>query len=248
MERGIVMRRFVCLCLITLGIVASVRMASAVQLQVGAFENEENLRSRAQLIEEWGYEVHFQETAGDLTRLKTESLSGHRLLHLKQRLEARDINFIQLGMEPPPEHGTATDTTAEGLPSFIPIIQGHRRSLSDTLVEELNSVMGTEYSWGDESPRNGFDCSGLLFWLFDRETPRTVATMWPWTQQVSRENLQPGDFVFFTFDSLKEPDHVGLYLGGNKFVHASSSYGVIRADLNKAYYQRNLYGYGRPQF
>lgn len=242
------MKRCISFCLIVAGIVASVRAAGAVQLQVGAFRNEGNLQSRAQLIEEWGYEVRFQRTAGELTRLKTESLSGRKLLRLKQRLEARDIDFIQLGMEPPPERNPAPDTNARGLPQFIPTIQGHRRSLSDTLVEELNNVMGTEYSWGDESPRNGFDCSGLLFWLFDRETPRTVATMWPWTKRVKRRDLQPGDFVFFTFDSLKEPDHVGLYLGGNTFVHASSSYGVIRADLNKNYYQSNLYGFGRPEF
>lgn len=242
------MKRIFHLCLTVCGLLVAADLARAVELQVGAFREKDNLKSRAQLIEEWGYEVKFQRTAGDVTRLLTENLSDHRLLRLKQRLKARDIDFIQLGIEPPPRRDPKPDTGPGGFPNYLPAIQGHRRSLSDTLVNRLKKVMGTEYVWGAESPKNGFDCSGLLYWLFNRETPRTVATMWPWTEQVNRGELQPGDFVFFTFDSLKQPDHVGLYIGGNTFVHASSSYGVIRADLNKAYYQQHLYGYGRPEF
>ncbi|MFB6347096.1 MAG: C40 family peptidase [bacterium] len=222
--------------------------ARAEKLQVGAFRSPSNVQSRSQLLQDWGYEVHHQQTAGELTRIRTADLSGQQLARLKKRLKERSIDYIKIGQEPAPVTRSNSDISSDTLPAIISRIKGHRRSLSDTLSRQINKVMGTEYVWGAESPGNGFDCSGLLYWLFDRETPRTVSGMWPWTTHVKRSDLQPGDFVFFTFDSLKEPDHVGLYLGGKTFVHASSTYGVIRADLSKAYYQRNLYGFGRPQF
>lgn len=240
--------RHVCGVVVAMVFLLTSSLAHATRLQVGAFQQEKNLQSRARQLQEWGYEVQFQETASEVTRVRTLDLSGNRLRELKKRLDNRNIKFIQLGEEPPPSSASDSETDPIGLPSDLPSIRGHRRSLSDTLVNQLNEVIGTEYAWGAESPENGFDCSGLLFWLFNKQTPRTVDGMWPWTDQIERENLQPGDFVFFTFDSLKEPDHVGLYLGGNTFVHASSSYGVIRADLQKNYYQRHLYGYGRPEF
>lgn len=225
-----------------------VSSAQAASLQVGAFEEPENVRRRTDQLASMGYEVHHQETAGELTRIRTEDLEGDALTELRRKLDERDINYRIIGGEPAPESHDTGDTASVSLPDELPRISGYRRSLSDTLIQRLESVMGTEYAWGAESPSKGFDCSGLLYWLFRGETPRTVATLWPWTETVDRATLQPGDFVFFTFDSYEEPDHIGLYLGNDEFVHASSSYGVIKANLDKSYYQQNLYGYGRPDF
>lgn len=220
----------------------------AAQLQVGAFRNPENVQQRTDQLESMGYDVRHQQTAGQLTRIRTANLNGDSLADLRHKLDERGINYRVIGGEPDPEPPSDGDTVSVSLPGDLPRISGYRRSLSDTLLERLNSVMGTEYTWGGETPSKGFDCSGLLHWLFREDPPRTVATLWPWTKTVERENLQPGDFVFFTFESYEEPDHIGLYLGNGEFVHASSSYGVIKADLDKNYYQQNLYGYGRPTF
>lgn len=246
-SRGVVSmyRRFISLCLSYLLITS---VASAAQLQVGVFQEKDNLNQRTRTLESLGYEVRHQQTAGHLTRIRTRELSTSQLIELKKELERRDIEYAVIGDEPEPTYRKTGDTALPDLPAGLPPIRGYQRTLSDQLVKRLKSVMGTEYVWGAESPSDGFDCSGLLHWLFKRDLPRTVATMWPWVDKIQRDRLQPGDFVFFTFDSYKEPDHVGLYLGQGEFVHASSSYGVIKAKLSKNYYQQNLYGYGRPNF
>lgn len=223
-------------------------VVQAAQLQVGAFRNSENVETRSRQIRDLGFEVRQQETAGELTRLRTTTLEGSQLQELRDKLDERNINYRVIGNEPSPDYNHKSDQSSVDLPEGLPPISGYQRNLSDSLVRRLESVMGTEYVWGAESPSKGFDCSGLLHWLFQEEPPRTVATLWPWTTQIERNQLQPGDFIFFTFDSYEEPDHIGLYLGNETFVHASSSYGVIKADLNKSYYQQNLYGFGRPDF
>jgi cell wall-associated NlpC family hydrolase len=236
---------------LVLSVVFLLGMASslpAAQLQVGAFKNQENIEDRTRQLEQMGYEVRHQETAGELTRIRTRDLDSERLTELRRKLDQHNINYRILGREPTPDYRPGDDSDSLGLPEGLPPISGYRRTLSDTLIQRLESVMGTEYVWGAESPSKGFDCSGLLHWLFRGETPRTVATLWPWTTRIQRDQLQPGDFIFFTFDSYEEPDHIGLYLGNGEFVHASSSYGVIQARLDKSYYRQNLYGYGRPNF
>jgi cell wall-associated NlpC family hydrolase len=219
----------------------------AVQLQVGAFENSENAQTRIQQLEAIGYEARAQRTAGQLTRVRTDDLSETQFRLLRNKLAERNIKYVTIGKEPEPTF-QRNDSTTPNLRAGLPPIGGYQQTLSDTFMDRLNRVMGTEYVWGAETPSGGFDCSGLLHWLFRQDLPRTVATMWPWVKEIERKQLEPGDFVFFTFDSYKEPDHVGLYLGNSTFVHASSSYGVIKADLTKSYYQRHLYGFGRPQF
>jgi len=176
------------------------------------------------------------------------SLDSNQVRELRKKLNQKNINYRVIGGEPSPDYDHETDPSSVDLPDGLPPISGYQRNLSDTLILRLESVMGTEYVWGAERPSEGFDCSGLLHWMFEGEPPRTVATLWSWTNQIKRDQLQPGDFIFFTFDSYEEPDHIGLYLGKDEFVHASSSYGVIKADLNKSYYQQNLYGFGRPNF
>ncbi|MFB6356562.1 MAG: NlpC/P60 family protein [bacterium] len=220
----------------------------AVQVQVGAFQQKENVKNRASLLKNLGYKPLLQTNAQGLTRVRTHSLSDSRYRTLKRTLNRKEVQFITIGKEPAPDRSIQR-IRPEILEKLPPLRDSHHTvELSREVSRRLDKAMGTDYVWGGESfEEGGFDCSGLLVWLFRyNDMPRTSTRMWKWTKRIKREQLQTGDFVFFNFESTGEPDHVGLYLGNNKFVHASSSYGVIKARFQKEYYQRHLFGLGRP--
>jgi cell wall-associated NlpC family hydrolase len=88
------------------------------------------------------------------------------------------------------------------------------------------SVRGTPYVWGGTGPR-GFDCSGLMYWAFQKvgvALPRTSSAQSVIGQPVSRDQLQPGDLVFF-YSSVS---HVGIYVGDGMVLHAPQSGDVVK--------------------
>ncbi len=90
-----------------------------------------------------------------------------------------------------------------------------------TAVQLALGKVGSPYRWGGTGPR-AFDCSGLVNWAFDQvgvDLPRTSRALSRVGTPVSRANLQPGDLVFF----YSPVSHVGIYIGGGRMVHASTS-------------------------
>ena len=108
-------------------------------------------------------------------------------------------------------------------------------------------MLGAPYRYGGESPR-GFDCSGLVWYSFERagrQVPRTTEGLRAHSYPVSAAALRRGDLVFFDFGRRK-PSHVGIYLGDRTFVHAPSSGGVVsRASLEDDFWKRRFVGAGR---
>ncbi|MGE8189647.1 C40 family peptidase [Pseudomonas sp. NPDC086278] len=103
------------------------------------------------------------------------------------------------------------------------------------VVERAKELIGTPYKRGGTSQAKGFDCSGLLVYLFRKEAgmvlPRTTSSMIKERyQRVSRNELQPGDAVFFSYSNQKQVDHVGLYIGNNRFIHAPRTGKNVRID------------------
>jgi cell wall-associated NlpC family hydrolase len=126
--------------------------------------------------------------------------------------------------------------------------EGRRRfSPVDTsrIVARAHELIGTPYRWGGQTEEDGFDCSGLLVYLYrsiaDRKLPRTTASMIAQRHnQVDRDELQPGDAVFFNHNGEGATSHVGLYIGGDRFIHAPSTGKSIRIDsLDNSYWQRS---------
>ena len=106
--------------------------------------------------------------------------------------------------------------------------QKHRQALRDSIVHEALLHVGTRYRFGGTTPEGGFDCSGLVqyvFARFDLEPPRTAARQARLGAAVGREQLRPGDLL--TFGVGDSVTHIGIYVGDRKYVHASSVAGRI---------------------
>jgi cell wall-associated NlpC family hydrolase len=103
------------------------------------------------------------------------------------------------------------------------------------------NVLGTPYRWGGSSPSKGFDCSGLVKYAFrdvdEADLPRTSNAMAAGHgQKVERKDLKPGDLLFFTIKSSKV-NHVAIYLGNDRFIHAPRRGKAVSIDtLKKPYW------------
>jgi hypothetical protein len=126
------------------------------------------------------------------------------------------------------------------------LIGGHKAeaaSFGDTVTDIALDYIGVPYVWGGTSP-SGFDCSGFTSYTYKQAgitLPRTASDQYTKGQAVSKSNLVEGDLVFFSTYKAGA-SHVGIYLGDNKFVHASSSAGVRVSSLTESYYTRTYIG------
>ncbi len=105
-------------------------------------------------------------------------------------------------------------------------------------------LVGTPYRYGGNTPESGFDCSGLVAYVYremlDLKLPRTsrdlAAVQGP---KIDPQRLAPGDLVFF--GSRGSVSHVGIYVGEGRFVHAPSSGGTVRLDSLGGPYWKDHY-------
>ena len=106
------------------------------------------------------------------------------------------------------------------------------------------SLRGVPYVYGGDSPA-GFDCSGFTQYVYGRHgvrLPRQAADQYRVGARVDRDDVQPGDLVFFT-TVAPGPSHVGVALGEGEFVHAPSERGVVRVErLSGSYWARRWLG------
>lgn len=118
----------------------------------------------------------------------------------------------------------------------------------DNVIDRAHELLGTPYKWGGTSVAQGFDCSGFLVYLFKTEAniviPRTTLAMHRSTAAaIRRDELEPGDAVFFKGNGRGQINHVGLYIGEGKFIHSPRTGKNIRIDsLSNRYWKRNYTG------
>ncbi|MCW5222591.1 peptidoglycan endopeptidase [Verminephrobacter aporrectodeae subsp. tuberculatae] len=130
-------------------------------------------------------------------------------------------------------------------PVYTPLSQAQA---SDIAIHALGLV-GTPYRHGGNTPDSGFDCSGLIGYVYRSRMgtapPRTVAQLSGWGEPVSGSELRAGDLVLFGTGPV--PSHAGIYVGQGRFVHAPSSGGRVRLDLLQArYWARQNASFRRP--
>lgn len=102
------------------------------------------------------------------------------------------------------------------------------------------SLLDTGYRFGGKNPEAGLDCSGMVSYIFGQaaglKVAGSAADIARRGRQVERQQLRPGDLVFFNTLG-RSLSHVGIYLGDGRFIHAPSSRGKVRVDrLDTSYY------------
>lgn len=116
------------------------------------------------------------------------------------------------------------------------------------IVEYAKQFLGTPYVYGGASPK-GFDCSGFTSYVLKQngyDSTRTCTTQYAQYTNIERSELRIGDLVFFASTASWDTNHVGIYMGDNLFIHASSGSGkVIISSLKKGYYDTYYYGAAR---
>ncbi|WPP00212.1 C40 family peptidase [Pseudomonas sp. HR96] len=113
---------------------------------------------------------------------------------------------------------------------------------SDAVLSRAVKALGKPYVWGGSSPTRGFDCSGLVKYAFNNvhaaDLPRTSNAMSKGHgEKIAQKDLKPGDLLFFSTES-RQVNHVAIYLGNDRFIHAPRTGKSVTIDtLNKPYWQ-----------
>ena len=141
--------------------------------------------------------------------------------------------------------GSAPPARAPARPPVPSALSDEQRS--DLAIHAMGLV-GTPYRYGGNTPESGFDCSGLIGYVYRQRAgvapPRTVAQLSGFGQAVDADELRSGDLVIFGNDPAS---HAGIYVGEGRFVHAPSTGGTVRLDrLNSTYWARQPVRYRRP--
>ncbi|MCO6517763.1 MAG: C40 family peptidase [Snodgrassella sp.] len=121
----------------------------------------------------------------------------------------------------------------------------HQQGSQELLLQSM-SLIGRPYRYGGSTRDNGFDCSGMVQYVYQQalqvNLPRTARDIAAVSTPIRMRDLQVGDLVFFN-TSGQIYSHIGLYIGNGEFIHAPSSNGVIRtARLDQPYFSQRFTG------
>ena len=143
------------------------------------------------------------------------------------------------------------ESIGNALESFMPLQFKYAIMMNESvekltniiLYKNIDSWYGTRYRYGGKSS-SGIDCSAFMQVLSEYSygwtLPRTAREQYASMESIKREELQEGDFVFF--NTTGGISHVGMYLQNNKFIHSSSSQGVVIGDLKSSYWSKRFIG------
>lgn len=111
------------------------------------------------------------------------------------------------------------------------------------IVTAARSRLGTPYRMGGADPR-GFDCSGFICWVYRQvygiSLPHRAAELYKRGRTVRLRDAVPGDLIFFSGARKGVPAHAGIYLGSGRFIHSTSSRGVVETQMSRPYYRNRL--------
>jgi len=212
----------------------SALMKMGYSIQVGAFSQVDNAVRLTRKLEKQGFDAFYFAHSSGLYKVRfgnyrsqASALSEARRL---QQLGMIDVFYVVK----PGEYSTARGrTSADG-------------SVREEIVDTAQSFIGLPYQWGSCSLNAPLDCSGLVMAVYQLngfDVPRTSEEQYRSGTPVDREELAKGDLVFFATSSTGRVSHVGIYIGGDRFIHAPGTGKTICADsLTSTYYKDRFYG------
>jgi len=113
------------------------------------------------------------------------------------------------------------------------------KTTKSKLENQYQLYKGIPYKYGGVDKR-GFDCSGFTQTIysnaFNIQLPRTTEAIMKLGRKISKNNLKPGDLVFFR--PSRKYRHVGVFIGNNMFIHSSTSKGIIKSNLDNSYWKK----------
>jgi cell wall-associated NlpC family hydrolase len=150
----------------------------------------------------------------------------------------------------PTEETPAAGLTERGLVSQISTqlnaVKGKAGDQAAGMVEQAMGLLGVPYRRGGNNESTGFDCSGFVRHLYEKSVgqilPRRAVDQARATEVIDREELKPGDLVFFN-TMRRAFSHVGVYVGDGKFIHAPRAGKAVNVeDMRSAYWQKRFNG------
>ncbi len=203
-------------------------------VQVGAFANLDNAVRLERNLAARGIEAYYFRHESGLFKVRFGNHDSYQAARAEaeqlQKQELIGAFFIVI----PEDYAAAR--IARGVPG----------DLRAELVKTARRFLGVPYRWGGTDAEEGFDCSGLTlvcYRLNGLNLPRVSRSQYQAGRQVAKNELRPGDLVFFATRGGRRVTHVGLYIGGGKFIHAPRTGKTVRvADLATPFFARTYVG------
>lgn len=161
-------------------------------------------------------------------------------------LKIRSSKVIETKTAPTPTEPVVVKEESEKKESNTNVPMVHDTSFVDQLISTASENIGTRYRSGGTS-KDGFDCSGLMYFTFgthDIKLPRSSIEMAAYGSRIDTEKAQKGDLIFFKTNGRGRINHVGMVVevleGEIKFIHSSTSSGVIISSTKESYYEKSF--------
>ncbi len=204
-------------------------------VQVGAFSVEANAQKLVESLAALGLDAFYFPNGAGLYKVRFGDFPSKASADREARRLVKGALIRDYFVIAPGEHAV-----------LVPGRPG--RSIRDRLVDAAESFIGSDYAWGGTTARGGFDCSGLVravYQLNGLDLPRSVADQYRAGMDVAKDRLEKGDLVFFSSTPGGERSHVGIYVGGDAFVHAPGTGKKVRRESLESRYFRNNFRGGR---
>ncbi len=190
-------------------------------IQVGAFAVLENAIRLTRVLREQGLDAYYYPQPRGLYKVRFGDFSCRKAAGDKAEylLRSRVIEAYYI--------------VKPGAPFANPVRGSDRAGLRSRIVATAECFLGIPYRWGGRSRDRGFDCSGLtmaVYSLNGLRLPRTAKRQYEAGRPIDSGVPQKGDLVFFSMGGGRDVSHVGLYVGGGRFIHAPGRGKTIRTD------------------
>ena len=148
--------------------------------------------------------------------------------------------------EDPPAAGLSERGLVSQIGSQLSVVKDKAGDQAAGMVEQAMGLLGVPYRRGGNNENTGFDCSGFVRHLYEKSVgqilPRRAVDQARATEVIERDELKPGDLVFFN-TMRRTFSHVGIYVGDGKFIHAPRAGKAVNIDdMRSAYWQKRFNG------